>query len=363
MSRAAIVGVGQTRFEAARPAETFADLAHEAAAAALADAGLSMADIGNIVTVSNDFLDGRTISSMAVGDAVGAASGQGKNVSTVEGDGAFGAVYGLSRTLSGSYGSTLVVAHSKASEGDYSLLTNACFDPVTERSLGLDWVSAAALQARVCAERPGFGERETAAAASRARRHGASNPKAQVREPLSVEQALASPYIAPPLRAAHAAPLSDGAAAIVLAGEDLARRSRKPVWVAGVGLSADGRLTDRDLGKAEALSRAAAQAFASAGVKKASELDVFELHSTFAYQDLLWSAELGLGGVEERRLTPSGGCLCAFAAVPAGLVRILEAALQLRGEAANQVPGARRALAHGAQGLAGQAHCVWVLET
>lgn len=363
MDRAAIVGVAQSRFEAAKPAETFADLAYDVASRALADAGMTIKDVGNIVTVSNDFLDGRTISSMAVGDAVGAAFGEGKNISTVEGDGAFGAIYGLARTLSGSYATTLVVAHSKASEGDYSLLTNASFDPIYERALGLDWLSAAGLQARACAERHGWTEGHTARAAARARRHGARNPNAQLQDAVEEAAVLASPMAASPIRAAEVAPLSDGAAAIVLAREDAAQRCRKPVWVAGVGLSADGRMTDRPLWKADALGRAAAQAFASSGVSDAArEIDVFELHSTAAYQDLLWAKELGLEGVADERLTPSGGCLCAFAAIPAGLVRVIEATLQLRGEAANQIAGAKRALAHGCQGLAGQSHCVWVLE-
>lgn len=363
MDRVAIVGVAQTRFEAAKPAETFADLAYDVASRALADAGLSMEDVGNVVTASNDFLDGRTISSMAVGDSVGAAFGEGKNISTVEGDGAFAAVYGLSRVLSGSYGTTLVVAHSKASEGDYSLLTNASFDPIFERALGLDWVSAAALQARLCSERHGWTERDTARAATLARRHGSRNPNAQLRAELPEEAVLGSPLLSPPIREAELAPLSDGAAAIVLASEDAARRSPKPVWVRGVGLSADARMTDRALWKADALGRAAARALSAAGIRRARDLDVFELHAPFAYQDLLWRRELGLEGVDESRLTPSGGCLCAFAAIPAGLVRIIEAALQLRKESANPVNGARTALAHAVQGLAGQSHCVWVLGT
>lgn len=361
MDRVAIVGVAQSRFEAAKPAETFADLAYDVASRALADAGLTIADVGNIVTASNDFLDGRTISSMAVGDAVGAAFGEGKNISTVEGDGAFAAVYGLSRVLSGSYATTLVVAHSKASEGDYSLLTNASFDPVFERPLGLDWVSAAALQARSCADRHGWTEKDTARAAALARRHGSLNPNARLRESIDEDAVLATPPAAAPIRQGEVAALSDGAAAIVLASESAARRCPEPVWVRGVGMSADGRMTDRPLWRSEALARAAARALEAAGVRAARELDVFELHAAFAYQDLLWRRELGLNGIEESRLTPSGGCLCAFAAVPAGLVRMIEAALQLRGRASNQVPGAKSALAHGCQGLAGQSHCVWVL--
>ena len=105
MDSAAIVGVGMTAIEKNKIRDGFADMAWEAVNLALADAGMSIDDIDNVVTTSNDFWDGRTISCMAVSDASGARD---KNVSCVEGDGTFGAFYGLARILSGSYGTTLV---------------------------------------------------------------------------------------------------------------------------------------------------------------------------------------------------------------------------------------------------------------
>ena len=71
-------------------------MAWEAVNKALADAGMTIDDIDNVVTTSSDFWDGRTISCMAVGDASGAAH---KNVSCVEGDGTYGAFYGMTRSL------------------------------------------------------------------------------------------------------------------------------------------------------------------------------------------------------------------------------------------------------------------------
>src|SRR5512137_864876 len=138
MDRIAIIGIGQTKYERAKKGETFADMVFDAATNALEDAGLTISDIDNVVTVSNDFWDGRTISSMAVMDACGS---YGKNVSTVEGDGTFGALYGAMRIWSGSFGTTLVVAHSKGSEGSPFLITNAMFDPFYHRPLGLDAIS------------------------------------------------------------------------------------------------------------------------------------------------------------------------------------------------------------------------------
>jgi len=63
-------------------------------------------------------------------------------------------------------------------------------------------------------------------------------------------------------------------------------------------------------------------------------------------------------------VNPSGGVLSSHALLAAGLARIIEAVLQLRGEAGNrQVPGAKTALAHGINGPCGQSHCVWVLSS
>ncbi len=359
MERVAIIGVGQTAFAADRRDITFAELVHEAVGAALADSGLGLAEVENIVTASNDFWDGRTISSMAVGDAAGAAFGGGKNISTVEGDGASAMVYGLSRILSGAYRTTLVAAHSKG-EGDPRLITNAFFDPITERALGLDSHCAAALQARVFMEKAGLGPEDCARVVAKNRGHGARNPKAQLREPLSVEQALASPELAPPLREADAAPLSDGAAAVLLAREDVARTAASPVWLKGFGLCADAPLTQRDLAESAALRKAAQSAYRMAGVSDPSrEIDVAEVSEQYSYQELLWLRELGYSRCD--RVNLSGGCLCAHAWTVAGLARVIEAALQLRGEASTQAPNARLALAHGQNGLCGASHAVWIL--
>ena len=113
MDRAAIIGVGMTKIEKRKIGATFADMAWEAVNKALADAGMTIDDIDNVVTTSSDFWDGRTISSMAICDASNAF---GKDITTVEGDGTFGALYGMMRILSGSFGVTIVCAHHKGTE-------------------------------------------------------------------------------------------------------------------------------------------------------------------------------------------------------------------------------------------------------
>jgi len=373
----AVVGVGMTRMVRERRADTCADLVYEAVCLALEDAGMTIDQVDNVVTISNDFFDGRTISSMAVQDACGSFD---KNVSTVEGDGTFGAFYGLMRILSGSFGTTLVCAHHKGSESDMPLITNAMFDPVYERSLGVDAVTSAALQARAYMDKYGITEEECALCSVKNPGNAFRNPLAQLPLELTVEEVMSSPYVAEPLKELDCCPVSDGAAALVLASAERARAAAgKPVWVLGVAHCCDAyHLGDRDLGDVRALQRAAAKAYAMAGIADAArEVDLVELYDAFSYMELMWLEGLGFcERGEAGRLTASGatslegrlpvnasgGCLAGNPVLVAGLNRMIECALQVRGDAGeHQVEGVRTAVAHGINGPCGQSHCVWVL--
>jgi acetyl-CoA C-acetyltransferase len=115
-----------------------------------------------------------------------------------------------------------------------------------------------------------------------------------------------------------------------------------------------------------------------AGISHPSrEIDVAEVYDAFSYMELMWYEGLGfcgrgeggrlidsgmtkMGG--ELPVNASGGVLSAHSVQVAGLARIAEAVLQLRGEAGKrQVLGARVAVAHGTGGICAQTHCVWVL--
>ncbi|TAL39669.1 MAG: thiolase family protein [Spirochaetes bacterium] len=377
MDNAAIIGIGMTKIEARKVDMTFADMAFEATRKALDDAGMTIDDIDNVITTSNDFWDGRTISCMAVGDASGAND---KNVSCVEGDGAFGAFYGLARSLSGSYGTTLVTGHSKGSQSVSSLITNAAFDPIYNRALGLDMIGACAMQASAYMHRTGTTARQLAAVSVKNHGNALKNPNAQLGMKLSVEDVLKSEMIADPLHKLDCSPVSDGCCAIIIANEDRAKKYKgKPVWIKGVAMCADAYFFgDRDLSRADSLVKAAKQACAMAGVSDpAKQIDFAEVYDAFSYQELMWLEGLGLCadgaagkliedgafGIEGRLpVNASGGLLGGHAVIAAGLYRIAEVVKQIRGEAgAYQVKKAHVGLAHGVNGLAGQSHCVWIL--
>lgn len=377
MEKIAIVGIGMTKQERRKEAETFSDMVFEAVTKALNDAEMTIKDVDNIVTGCNDFWDGRTISSMAVGDASGAWD---KNISCVEGDGTFVALYGLTRILSGSYRTTLITAHSKGSESISNLITNAMFDPIYTRPLGLDAITSSALQARRYMDRYGVTEEQCARVSVKNHKNAKHNPYSQLPMDISVEDVLRSRILASPIKLLDTSPISDGACAILLADEEIARRfSKHPVWVKGVGCCADAyHLGDRDLAESKSLEKAAKTAYKMAGINNPfEEIDVAEIYDAFTYQELMWTEGLGFcnkgegGKLLEKGETemggsipvnPSGGCLSAHPVIAAGLIRITEAALQVRGEAdQRQIPGVKTALAHGINGPCGQAHCVWIV--
>jgi acetyl-CoA C-acetyltransferase len=377
MEPVAVVGVGMTEIAGERKADGYPDLVYEATRKALEDAQMNIGEIDNVITVSNDFFDGRTISSMAIQDACGSYD---KNVSTVEGDGTFGAFYGLMRILSGSYGTTLVCAHHKGSESQMPLITNAMFDPIYERSLGLDTITSAALQARSYMDLFGITEEQCALVSVKNHGNAFANPVAQLPLKLSVEDVMSSPYISEPIKLLDCCPISDGASALILASEERAKKiTDKPVWVKGVAHCSNSyHFGDRDLCCICAIQDASKRAYAMAGIGDAAkEVDLVELHDAFSYAELLWLEGLGFcergeGGKltesgktamhGELPVNASGGCLSSNPILVAGLNAIIECALQIRGDAGeHQVDKARTAVAHSINGPIGQSHCVWVL--
>ncbi len=376
MEPVAIVGVGMTEVKRERAADTVADLVFEACTKALADSGMGIDDIDIVLTGSNDFFDGRTISSMAVMDACGSYD---KNVSTVEGDGTFGAAHAVMRVLAG-WGTCLYCVHHKGSESVMPLITNAMFDPLYERFLGIEAVTASALQARAYMDRYGVTEQQCAAVSVKNHGNARLNPVAQMPLEITVDDVMASPYLADPIKLLDCGPISDGASAVVIASADRAKDvSGRPVWVKGIGYSCDAfHLGDRDLSKVDALQAAAKKAYGDAGITDPSgQVDLAEVNDAFSYMELMSLEGLGFcerggaGALTESGATAlggklpvnaSGGCISSNPVLVTGLNSIIECVLQVRGDAGDhQVEGVGTAVAQGVNGPCGQSQCVWVL--
>jgi acetyl-CoA C-acetyltransferase len=352
--------VGQSVHAPQRSDVSHGELALEAIEEALADAGTTLGDIDNAVTASMDFWDGRTIANMAVSEVVGSYL---KSEARVCSDGIQALLYAWTRIASGAFKLGLVVAHCKESEGRPHDIEAAAFEPYVQRRLDADADVVAGLVAQRYYASSGRTPADAARAIVAARRVGAANAKVSPLDPVEVDDVLASPEIATPLRELDKAPLADGSCALVVASEEVATElGAEPVWVSGVATAADGYWVDRDLVSVSALERSVARARELAGWGDAAA-DVVEYSAQFGFQLLQFADAVGAAGLDESRVNPSGGRMAGNPLVVSGLSRVAECVTQLRGRAGGrQVPDARRAIAHGMWGLAAQSHAVATLE-
>jgi acetyl-CoA acetyltransferase len=314
---------------------------------ALNEARLDRRQVDFWCSGSSDYLAGRAFSFVNAVDAIGAYPPICE--SHVEMDAAWALYEAYVKILAGEARTALVYGFGKSSAGLLRRVLALQLDPYVTAPLWPDSVSVAALQARFALDAGIVTERAMAEVAVRSRADATLNPYAQVSGVFAVDDLLDGPYLADPLRVHDCAPVSDGAAALVLAGGERARRHPRRAWISGMAHRIDPQgLGERDLTEVPSAS-AAAEAAGLPG-----DLDVAELHAPFTHQELLLRAALGLG--DRVRINPSGGALCGNPMFSAGLARI--------GAAAEQVMSgqARRAAGHATSGPALQQNLVCVLE-
>jgi len=213
------------------------------------------------------------------------------------------------------------------------------------------------------------------------RRNAASNPLAQFRDPISVEDVLASRVVSPPVHLLECCPMSEAGAAVVLASEDAARRlGRDAVWITGMGEWHDASHFTPARGRIDrfpAVERSAAQALASAGIGP-GDVDVAEVYGVFAATELITYEAIGffpegraaravVGGAtgpgERPAINPSGGRLSlGHPPTVTPILETIEVASQLAGRAGpRQVRPARIGLVQAEHGME-NGSIVFVLE-
>ena len=316
---------------------------------ALDRAGLSIEQIGFVMSGSCDYLAGQPFAFVTALDAVGLWPP--KQESHVEQDGAWALYEAWARMQHDEIGSALVYAFGKSSLGSIRDVLALQLDPYYVAPLWPDAVSIAALQARALLDASAYSERDFAEVAARSQHNAQSNPNAEVAGDATADDLLALPYTVSPLREHDCPPVSDGAAAVVLAAGDLAREiCERPAWIRGI----DHRVDPQGLGLRDlAASASAALAAKHAGVQE-GPVDVAELHASFSHQELILRDALGLG--EGTVINPSGGALAADPVMVTGLIRIGEAATRImRGDA-------NRVVAHATAGPCLQQNLVCVME-
>jgi acetyl-CoA C-acetyltransferase len=205
--------------------------------------------------------------------------------------------------------------------------------------------------------------------------HAQHNPNAMLRDVVSVDDVLASPFIADPLRRLDCCVVSDGGGALVVVHPDVAKQIKRPLVAVRGAAEAVKHLGGGYFDLTYSAGRSSGPAaFAAAGVqpadiKYASVYDSFTITVVIQLEDLGFCAK-GEGGrfVSEGKLisgqgrlpvnTDGGGLCNNHPGGRGGMTKVIECVRQLRGEAhpAVQVPNCDLALAHGTGGFLGTRH-------
>jgi len=232
-----------------------------------------------------------------------------------------------------------------------------------EASHGLSFVALSALLMQRYMYETGHERESFAPFAVTAHKNAATNPHAMFREPITREDFSRCPLVASPIGILDAAPVCDGAAAVLLCAKEALRSDQFPVRIAAASCATDTiDLASRlDILTLQSASRSAQSAFKAAGLKP-KDMDLFEAHDAFTIITALSLEACGFatrGGaldLAQKGCFAPGGCtpISTFGGLKArghpvgasGAYQIVECAMQLRGQAGeNQVPRARRALA------------------
>lgn len=311
--------------------------------------GLARDDIDFTCSGSSDYIAGQAFSFVAAVDALGAWPPI--TESHVEMDGAWALYEAWVKIQTGQIDSALVFSFGRSSMGTPAETMILQLDPYTLAPLGADAISLAALQARALLDAGVSTEQEWAEIAVRSRASAKDNPEAQLKGDFDVATIQSEDYLVSPLRKSVCPPISDGAGVMVIAAEEVARKTgATPVWIRGI----EHRIEPHQPGVRDlTTSPSTADAGATAGVGK-GKVDIAELHAPFAHQEVIVRNALGLG--PDVVINPSGGALAGNPLMLAGLARIGEATRQI------QAGRAQRAIAHATSGPCLQQNLVCVLE-
>ncbi|MEV6684979.1 thiolase domain-containing protein [Streptomyces sp. NPDC051130] len=311
----------------------------------LARTGLKTGEIGFTCSGSSDYLAGRAFSFTMTLDGVGAWPPISE--SHVEMDGAWALYEAWVKIQTGEADTALVYAYGKSSPGPVRDVLTRQLDPYYLAPLWPDSVALAALQAQALIDAGETDEPALAAIGARSRASaGAGNPHAQLTG--AVPQ---GDYQVRPLRTGDCPPIGDGAAAVILAAGDTARRlCERPAWITGI----DHRIEAHALGLRDLTDSPSTRTAAEHAGLFEAPVDTAELHAPFSSQEVVLRKALGLD--DAVAVNPSGGALAANPIMAAGLIRIGEAAARIHRGASD------RAVAHATSGPCLQQNLVAVLE-
>ncbi|MHB8464706.1 MAG: thiolase domain-containing protein [Acidimicrobiales bacterium] len=355
----AVIGVGQTKHAKARADLSMTGLCREAAIRALDDAGLGWSDIDAVVIgKAPDAFEGVMQPELFLADALGAAGKQMLRVHTAGSVGGSTMIVASHLIESGIHKRVLSVAWEKQSEG------NAQWGLAGGRSGGIGAGGAFAPFVRAYIERSKAPEYIGWMVAVKDRLNALKNPYAHLQlADISLEKVKESPMLWDPIHFLESCPSSDGACAMVLGDASAAKAAaHTPAWITASAVRSEPVMfPGRDAVRPQAGVDCAHDVYRQAGITNPREqIDVAELYVPFSWYEPMWLEGHDIAGPGEGwqmvdsgetdltgsfPVNPSGGVLSSNPIGASGMLRMAEAANQVRGAAGDhQVPDARISL-------------------
>jgi acetyl-CoA C-acetyltransferase len=372
MNKVAVVGVGETNFSGPQD-KTEVELFAEAAMEAIEESNLKSKDIkalfvGNVL---GDFAEGQGMVQSFAGENIGC---QGVPANRYEGACASASMAIRDAWMwvaSGFYDIVIAGGVERAATMGTGLATRtfAMFsDARYEYPAGITFPAVFAMLTHLYADTYGIPleklREQMARVSIQSYKHGSINPKAQFfgkNAEMTVDKVLGSFVVSTPLTLHDCCPFSDGAAAVVLASEEVAKKlTAKPVYITGTGQSSSGPLCNQNdyLPRIKAREISSERAYKMAGIKP-DNIDLCELHDCFSIASLIAAESMGFfdygkaGEAWEKgeadiggkiAINPSGGLKAKGHPIGAtGGGQVYEIVKQLRGEVetGRQVPNAK----------------------
>jgi len=369
MRKVAVVGVGETKFSGAQE-KTAVELFAETAMDALGEANLTPKDIqalflGNVL---GGFSEGQLMVQAFAAEDIGCSNIPANRYEGACASASMAVRDAFAWVASGFYDVVLAGGTERAATMGTALATRTFpmgSDSRYEYPTGITFPGIFAMLAHLYSAKYGIPlaklKEQMAMVSVQSYRYGMFNPKAHLRKEVNVDAVLNSFMVSTPLQLHDCCPFSDGAAAVVLASEEVAKKlTDKPVYVIGVGQASSGPLCSQQeyLPRLRAREISSKQAYDMAGLTP-QDIDVCELHDCFSIASLIaaeslgffefgkaaeaWEkGEAGIGG--KIAINPSGGLKSKGHPIGAtGAGQVYEIVKQIRGEVEKerQVEGAK----------------------
>ena len=374
MRKVAIVGVGQVPVREHWD-RGLRELAVKAVLEAMKEAGIQQADALFIGNMLGGYLSDQSNLGALIAEYAGIEASEAVTLEAACASGAAAFRQAVLAVASGSVDTAIAVGVEKLTEHSDASPANGlatAADADYEAAMGLSFVAINALLMRRYMYEYKCDKSDFAGFVINAHKNAAHNKNAMFKNTITTEEYAKAKLIADPINLLDSSPISDGAAAVVVSSADnLGKFSSKPVLVAAceVGMDTVALSKRSNLLRLKAVEKSTARALQTAGIQH-KDINLLEVHDAFSVMTALaleasgfadWCKGLTLANNGEIRINGRLP-LCTFGGLKArghpvgatGIYQLVEAAIQLRGEAPApiQVPGPRYALTQNIGGSA-----------